>query len=146
MLRFIESPECASRAHCRTCRDLNGGRAWRTSLAKLFELPKCGVPPDFACPFGAVWGGEAPAAKAPAPAAAESGARVANDAAQAQTQAEIEGRRASRLIQCRGCPAGQFRGVSGQGNTVVCAACKSCGGGIGDVSLAYGACPMGQWG
>lgn len=52
---FVESTTCRSRAHCRTCRDLTGGRAWRESLRNAaWTLPD--NDPDFACPHGAAWG------------------------------------------------------------------------------------------
>ena len=49
---------CEGRQHCATCRDLDGGREWRSDLAKAFTLPPDA--PDFACPHGFVWG-DAPA-------------------------------------------------------------------------------------
>jgi hypothetical protein len=45
---------CASRAHCPTCRNKDGGRAWRESLAQAFIVP--GDAPDFTCPYGLEWG------------------------------------------------------------------------------------------
>ena len=47
---FIETMHCRIRMHCRTCRDLEGGRAWRESLAVLYRLP--GDVVDFECPHG----------------------------------------------------------------------------------------------
>lgn len=48
--------KCLSRIctghHCQTCRDLDGGRAWRASLARSFNVSGL----DFACPFGNPWG------------------------------------------------------------------------------------------
>ena len=54
MRPFPETRHCRSGGHCRTCRDLEGGRAWRQSLAARFELPPGA--PDFACPHGKAWG------------------------------------------------------------------------------------------
>jgi hypothetical protein len=45
---------CASRTHCGTCRDREGGRAWRASLAAHYVVP--GGAADFACPHGVEWG------------------------------------------------------------------------------------------
>lgn len=45
---------CPLMAHCTTCRDLEGGRAWRQSLATAFELPPGA--PDFQCPHDRPWG------------------------------------------------------------------------------------------
>lgn len=45
---------CSSRAQCSICRDLEGGRKWRESLGKVFELP--GGVIDFECPHGFDWG------------------------------------------------------------------------------------------
>jgi hypothetical protein len=41
-------------AHCRTCRDPAGGRAWRLDLTRAFDVPPGG--PDFPCPLGRPWG------------------------------------------------------------------------------------------
>jgi hypothetical protein len=51
---FTRSHHCRSGAHCGTCRDRDGGRAWRASLASLYVLPPAA--PDFACPHGRAWG------------------------------------------------------------------------------------------
>jgi hypothetical protein len=52
MKNFFESRHCRSLAHCTTCRDLQGGRAWRRSVIMadpaIQEI-------DFACPLGATW-------------------------------------------------------------------------------------------
>lgn len=53
MQEFIQTVHCTSRAHCKTCRNFGGGRGWRTSLSKLFNLPNNKV--DFECPFGKPW-------------------------------------------------------------------------------------------
>lgn len=55
---FTESKACRSEQHCRTCRDLDGGRAWRGKLAAAFALPADA--PDFACPHGKGWGHSVP--------------------------------------------------------------------------------------
>jgi hypothetical protein len=54
MRPFTETCHCRSGGHCRTCRDLKDGRAWRLSLAAAFALPS--GTPDFACPHGRPWG------------------------------------------------------------------------------------------
>ena len=60
-LDWIKSSHCKSGAHCNTCRELEGGRAWRISIGKAFALPEEGV--DFECPYELAWGdvGTAPA-------------------------------------------------------------------------------------
>ena len=50
---FTESIHCYSRAHCVACRDLEGGRAWRTEMARRFRVPGDDV--DFDCPEGLPW-------------------------------------------------------------------------------------------
>ena len=52
----VIEPICRTRLHCPTCRDLEGGRAWRESLGKAFKLPEDA--PDFECPHGIEWGVE----------------------------------------------------------------------------------------
>jgi hypothetical protein len=52
--RFTQTSHCRGGRHCGACRDLEGGRAWRASLARLFVLPQGA--PDFACPYGKGWG------------------------------------------------------------------------------------------
>jgi hypothetical protein len=54
MRLFVDSYACRSRAHCRTCRDLRGGRSWREGLAATYRLP--GGAPDWTCPHGVNWG------------------------------------------------------------------------------------------
>lgn len=56
MQLFILSPVCQTHRHCPTCRDREGGRQWRESLAVSYALPADG--PDFACPEGHPWGFE----------------------------------------------------------------------------------------
>lgn len=49
---FLSSIHCTSRMHCPTCRDLTGGRSWRSSLQGGFDdLPLV----DFPCPAGLPW-------------------------------------------------------------------------------------------
>ncbi len=50
---FILTAHCKSNSHCTTCRTKNGGRHWRTSLEKFYELPMNSV--DFDCPYGKKW-------------------------------------------------------------------------------------------
>lgn len=47
---------CPGGANCGTCRDRVGGRHWRQSAARFFEMPKGGD--DFECPSGKLWGAE----------------------------------------------------------------------------------------
>jgi hypothetical protein len=60
MKLFVQSSTCTSGAHCRACRDRDGGRTWRERLGRAFALP-AGAP-DFICPHGRPWGwtGKAP--------------------------------------------------------------------------------------
>ena len=54
MIRLEDSNACRDRVHCLTCRDSGrAGRAWRESLAKLFNLP--GGEVNFDCPQGIPW-------------------------------------------------------------------------------------------
>ncbi len=54
---FFADTACTSRAHCRACRDREGGRPWRESLARHFTVPAV----DFDCPHGGEWGQLPPA-------------------------------------------------------------------------------------
>lgn len=54
MIDFASSFACRSGAHCRQCRDLQHGRAWRLRLAATHTLPPNA--PDFDCPHGKPWG------------------------------------------------------------------------------------------
>jgi hypothetical protein len=45
---------CQPGTHCCTCRNREGGRAWRQSLGAAVTLPADA--PDFACPYGKPWG------------------------------------------------------------------------------------------
>ena len=53
MSKFTDSEHCRSGAHCRTCRDREGGRAFRRQVARL--LGQEGGP-DWPCPLGKPWG------------------------------------------------------------------------------------------
>ena len=53
MREFAQSIHCRSRAHCVACRDIEGGRAWRTEMARRFRVP--GNEVDFGCPEGLPW-------------------------------------------------------------------------------------------
>jgi len=53
MRSFFDTMHCRSRAHCRTCRNLVGGRDWRRKIAARFAVDGG---EDFACPLGAAWG------------------------------------------------------------------------------------------
>ena len=53
MQEFIKTTHCTSKVHCKSCRELVGGRSWRESLSKLFVLPDNNV--DFVCPFNKPW-------------------------------------------------------------------------------------------
>ena len=50
---FVDSAACQSRSHCKTCRSLEGGRAFRISIGHVKKLPADA--PDFACPHGIEW-------------------------------------------------------------------------------------------
>lgn len=53
---FVLSTHCNSRAHCKTCRNKQGGHKWRESLKKAFAVPNDVV--DFDCPYGMTWNDE----------------------------------------------------------------------------------------
>lgn len=55
---FIDDDSCKSNIHCVTCRDKEGGRAFRESLGRMFILPVDA--PDFVCPYGKDWGFQQP--------------------------------------------------------------------------------------
>lgn len=56
---FVLTLHCSSRAHCKTCRNLKGGRKWRQSIGKVYKLPEAEAgaedPADFICPHGLKW-------------------------------------------------------------------------------------------
>jgi hypothetical protein len=54
MGRLDLSSICDAVVHCGACRDREGGRAWRESLAKAFAVPAGW--PDCECPLGRPWG------------------------------------------------------------------------------------------
>ena len=61
---FTKTPHCRrAEMRCGTCRDLEGGRAWRQGIAKRFEVE--GV--DWPCPKGHEWGYQPPAREPKAP-------------------------------------------------------------------------------
>ncbi len=60
-----DTQHCQLRVHCRACRDLDGGRAFRNSIAEHYELPPGA--PDFECPLGVPWGYNPPVKPAPPP-------------------------------------------------------------------------------
>lgn len=51
--RFIDTWHCRSHAHCRVCRDRDGGRLWRVMMAQRFAAP--GNLLDWDCPEGLSW-------------------------------------------------------------------------------------------
>jgi hypothetical protein len=53
-LPLANSPICASKAHCVTCRDRAKGITWRRSLRKRYGVP--GDQDDFDCPHDVPWG------------------------------------------------------------------------------------------
>lgn len=67
-MKIALSNLCENVGHCRTCRDREGGGAWRVSLGKVFGLPTGA--PDFECPRGKPWGYQGGAPATPAPMAA----------------------------------------------------------------------------
>jgi len=50
--RFYDSDFCQSKAHCRFCRKLSRGRAWRVGMMKLFVVDGG---EDFKCPEDRPW-------------------------------------------------------------------------------------------
>lgn len=55
-LLFTTTPVCTEKRHCTTCRDKEGGHAWREKLRAVFEIPET----DFECPHGMRWNSKAP--------------------------------------------------------------------------------------
>ena len=45
---------CTSELNCKDCRNQEGGRYWRLTLAQVYRLPEDKV--DFECPHGKPWG------------------------------------------------------------------------------------------
>lgn len=62
MQLFVLTNHCKAKVHCKTCRNREGGRPWRTSLKKMFQLPDDNV--DFECPWGEQWNSDGGAAVA----------------------------------------------------------------------------------
>jgi len=58
---FCQTSHCTSRAHCKICRDLEGGRSWREDIAASFGVPDNKV--DWDCPYGQSWGDPMPASR-----------------------------------------------------------------------------------
>ena len=56
MKDWQETAHCRSGAHCRVCRDREGGRRFRERMVMQFEMPP-GWP---TCPHGRPWGFEGP--------------------------------------------------------------------------------------
>lgn len=50
MQNFYETTHCTLKVHCKTCRSKSGGKEWRKSMAKVFNLPE-----DFPCPLNIQW-------------------------------------------------------------------------------------------
>ena len=48
--------EICSKMHCKTCRDLDGGREWRLDISRYYSVGSV----DFECVHGIPWGGESP--------------------------------------------------------------------------------------
>jgi len=51
--RFADTFHCRSHAHCRVCRDLDGGRPWRVLMSQRFAVPANML--DWDCPEGLPW-------------------------------------------------------------------------------------------
>jgi len=56
MMEFTKTPHCQTEMHCGTCRNLEGGRAWRQGIAAHFSVPEV----DWPCPKGHKWGWTGP--------------------------------------------------------------------------------------
>ncbi len=54
MIDLESSIICTSRLNCKDCRNQEGGRYWRLTLAQVYRLPEDKV--DFECPHGKPWG------------------------------------------------------------------------------------------
>ena len=53
---FFETIHCASRVHCRTCRDREGGQEWRQAILSVFSLADpMAADKYFDCPAGLPW-------------------------------------------------------------------------------------------
>ena len=63
--------DCQRRTHCAACRDLEGGRAFRESIAK--RVPD--LPVDFECPYGIKWGEKPAKVKKPCSGCGDKGAK-----------------------------------------------------------------------
>lgn len=50
-LTFFDTDHCRRMVHCRTCRDKEKGRGFRSSIAERY-----GGEVDFECPYGGEWG------------------------------------------------------------------------------------------
>ncbi|MBN2585015.1 MAG: hypothetical protein JXL80_18280 [Planctomycetes bacterium] len=50
---FTDTFHCRSHAHCRVCRDLDGGRPWRVLMSQRFTVPRNLL--DWDCPEGLPW-------------------------------------------------------------------------------------------
>ena len=53
-VEFTKTPHCRREKHCGTCRDLEGGRAWRKDKKERYGAPEA----DWPCPKGHPWGYE----------------------------------------------------------------------------------------
>ena len=49
---WTETEGCLAKVHCVTCRDEEGGRSWRQSVAEHFGVPEGFVERHWACPHG----------------------------------------------------------------------------------------------
>jgi hypothetical protein len=96
---FFDSFDCRSGCHCRTCRDPELGRPFRTAIAAYFHLPLV----DFPCPYAHPWD----IADPPAPLAVQS--RPATDlspppARPANSPNQVSAKEAKRRFTiCRAC-------------------------------------------
>ncbi len=125
-VRWVYTGQCRKRAHCPTCRDLEGGRWWREKRAETYELPNGEI--DFACPHGIPWG---------------AGPQVSPDATPEQkAKAEaVEKLIQARLAICRNCD--ELGTTSAVCDKAFPDAAKRCGW---RRFVIAGQCPLGLWG
>jgi hypothetical protein len=116
---FTDSRACRTEAHCRTCRDLDGGRKWRQSRRRAYTIPE----DDFPCPLGHPWGYEPPLT-----------------AGGCTTCPVLPEAVAAITALCDACPSKLDR----KGELVTCEKSR-CGQRLKPVDVRHGICPLGYF-